>query len=408
MNLQQQLTKFARRYKGRGDFGLARPANMALATQDRQAMRDQAVEGNPLNFVGDGLTRALGGRNGRVENTPDLRLDPRLMKREEEVEPQNGWGAALGKALGSAGASAATKALTKKEGSEGVENKEATIGTSLNTPDGKIVTTETIEQPPSRGMRDEIIRREGKDFKGADRDNDHNFKDVLRGLGLGALKALSQADPRQPLGTMLGSALGGGAAGAIGGAFDRNADEKLGNEMRLDKLYPQYERQFKRESAEKNQQLGEAYKDAQIGTIAEDDRRLREKADADARNKERKLKLDEATLDWKKEDRDRYFELEEIKERAKQQNNDRVYNLSVRKQEELMANNAANRESRERIAGMNVAGRANTAAIKSSVDAAKTIESIRAKGLELGADEEEINARINQFVQSLPANVRPK
>lgn len=59
--------------------------------------------------------------------------------------------------------------------------------------------------------------------RGKDRDKDHNWWDVLKSAGFGALRGLATGG--------LGGALAGGVTGAIGGAADRNADEKMKDQM---------------------------------------------------------------------------------------------------------------------------------------------------------------------------------
>lgn len=285
MNLVQELTKFARRYRGTGrdSFSLSRPANMA---------KDM-----------------IGGKNGRVE-----------MQGGPELTNPN-------------------------------QVRDARIFPPEQQPP-------TIEAKPIDRLRSEIERRENKDFSkgGADYDTDHDWKDVLRAGGLGVAKGLANADPRLPWGTMLGQALGGFGGGAIGGAFDPNADEKLGNELALEQLYPKYEQQFKRTSAETNQRLGEAEKLGRIQDRETDNARLGEKAKNDAEIAKRKVDLQEQTLDWKKEDRDRYFELEDIKQKAKDSNNERMYNLAVKRQLELERNNKATEAGRNARAQMSQTG----------------------------------------------------
>ncbi len=93
MNLGKLLSNFAKHYKpGHGGFSLNKPVNSNGVTEQSFAgvqvpMQNQAgsqmiknadpqtayrgrmnaVEGNPLNFVGDLGTKLLGGQNGRVE-----------------------------------------------------------------------------------------------------------------------------------------------------------------------------------------------------------------------------------------------------------------------------------------------------------------------------------------------------
>ncbi len=63
------------------------------------------------------------------------------------------------------------------------------------------------------------------------------FKDILKGLGLGALDAFSKADPRQGLAGMLGAATGGAAGLGIRSAIDSSADDRFIDERKMNKLY---------------------------------------------------------------------------------------------------------------------------------------------------------------------------
>jgi hypothetical protein len=63
----------------------------------------------------------------------------------------------------------------------------------------------------------------GNVIRGADRDKTFNWKDVLRSVGLGALKGMATGD--------LGGAIGGAIAGGVRGSIDRNFDNKLQDQM---------------------------------------------------------------------------------------------------------------------------------------------------------------------------------
>lgn len=67
-----------------------------------------------------------------------------------------------------------------------------------------------------------LYNAQNKDWKGKDRDKDHNWWDSVKTGLLGAGKGFLQGG--------LGGAIIGGGAGAIRGALDRNADEKFINE----------------------------------------------------------------------------------------------------------------------------------------------------------------------------------
>lgn len=87
--------------------------------------------------------------------------------------------------------------------------------------------------------------------RGAARDSDHNWWDVLKSFLMGA----GEAARNNPNGNFLANLLGGGAVGAIGGIADRNFDEKyIDNNYRRPRLEAQYGRA--------NQQLEDALKSA--------------------------------------------------------------------------------------------------------------------------------------------------
>jgi hypothetical protein len=256
-----------------------------------------------------------------------------------------------------------------------VEAEKLPLGTEVQARELEPIPTQ--EEMPGKGLprgkasllRNEIVRREGKDFSrgGADYDNDHNWKDAMRSAGLSALQALASANPNEDLGTMLGRGLGGAIGGGVGGAFDRNADEKTGNQIALDNLYPQWAREFKRESEEENQQLGSDLKLAQIETIKEDDNRMR-------RNLERQEAKDSAQVKrWEAmTDRDRLKllgddELREMRNAwalAKDDNEKRRLAAVEKEMENRMTRADADRSSREKIAGMRETGANNRAALQ--------------------------------------------
>lgn len=88
---------------------------------------------------------------------------------------------------------------------------------------------------PKSPTKIQIDRRDAKDFSktknedgtytyGKDYDKDHNWWDVVKGIGIGFTKG----------------GLGGAIGGGIGAAFDPNYDEKWGNQMQLQGLQKQY------------------------------------------------------------------------------------------------------------------------------------------------------------------------
>lgn len=188
----------------------------------------------------------------------------------------------------------------------------------------------------------EIERRQNKDFKGKDRDNDHNWKDVLRSAGIGALRSLGNADPRMGWEGMLGAATGGAAGGGVYGAVDRNADEKMGNEMNLERLLGEYQQQYgmeqQRDANDRKARLEEA-QIAEWGSRPEIKRA--ETARKTAADKAR-LEMQEKTLNFKKDDRDRYFELEGLKLDARKAGDERKAQQFERQQTEIERRNRAN------------------------------------------------------------------
>lgn len=361
MNLGKILSSFAKHYKpGHGGFALNKPVNSNGVTEQsfsgvQVPMQNQAgsqfiknadpqtayrgrmnaVEGNPLNFVGDLGTKLLGGQNGRVELSggheplheinpvdqikqyPDKGQEfdgayPTEMSPAEIAKPMSGMGAALAKTKG------------------------------------------------------EINRREGKDFRkgGADYDKDHDFKDVLRSFGLGALQSLAQADPsRESLGMMLGRGLGGGISGGIGGALDRNADEKMGNKIALGNLYQDYAKQLGVQDAE----LGISKKQKDLEA---QDSIIRDRETDNQRQQselERKIAKDEATnkywtakIDQGKIRLAQNEELIAIRDRlaqSKDKNDQRRLDLVEKEMENRNMRAESDRLSREKIAGMQESGR---------------------------------------------------
>lgn len=254
MNLGKILSSFAKHYKpGHGGFALNKPVNSNGVTEqsyagvqvpmqnqagsqfiknaDPQTMyrtRMNAVEGNPLNFIGDMGTKLGGGENGRVEIMAEklpLGTEKDLTRRPFETM----------------GIDQIKEYPTQGQGFDGAYPTEME-GQPLSGLGAALAKT-----------KGEISRREGKDFRkgGADYDKDHDFKDVLRSFGIGALQSLAQADPsRESLGMMLGRGLGGGISGGIGGALDRNTDEKMGNKIALGNLYQDYAKQLGVQDAE--------------------------------------------------------------------------------------------------------------------------------------------------------------
>lgn len=148
-------------------------------------------------------------------------------------------------------------AVTEKYAPEKMENGRSieTLGglesvpwqrTEGNQPDQQ----EIRELPPGVELSDaqryyenEVKPLLTRDYKkgGKDYDKRHDWKDILRSVGLGVLEAVGNADPRNGMAGILGAAIGGGGGGAIAGAFDRNFDNKVQDRAKLAQRLPQYQ-----------------------------------------------------------------------------------------------------------------------------------------------------------------------
>lgn len=102
----------------------------------------------------------------------------------------------------------------------------------LNSWDGSIKKNQPLYNVQGEQIGTQTI-------KGKDRDTTHNWKDIARSMGLGALQGLGAGG--------LGGALGGAIAGTVRGAIDRNYDDKMQNEMFV---RPRLEAQVQRERAD--------------------------------------------------------------------------------------------------------------------------------------------------------------
>lgn len=116
---------------------------------------------------------------------------------------------------------------------------------------------------------------------GANYDKKHNILDVLRGMGMGALKGAQS-------GGGIAGMIGGAAGGGIAGAVDRNADNKMMDEFKLSGLQGDLAKQneyeiggFKRDKAEADA----AEAQAKPG-------RENAKAIADIQEKQAKIRID--------------------------------------------------------------------------------------------------------------------
>lgn len=110
----------------------------------------------------------------------------------------------------------------------------------IQTPTEDVDVTTTYQQPQS-SQSENILRQTMQSI--ADLQNKEytqgkgGFKDILKGLGLGALDAFSKSDPRQGLAGMLGAATGGAAGLGIRSAIDSSADDRFIDERKMNKLY---------------------------------------------------------------------------------------------------------------------------------------------------------------------------
>lgn len=105
----------------------------------------------------------------------------------------------------------------------------------------------------------------GNVTRGKDRDKDHNWWDVVKSIGLGALRGYGAGG--------LGGAIGGAITGGVGGGVDRNFDEKLGDTMfRIPSAQMNVERARQAEEFDTQQKL----RQAQTATIPIDDENKRQ------------------------------------------------------------------------------------------------------------------------------------
>lgn len=87
-------------------------------------------------------------------------------------------------------------------------------------------------------LRDEINDRTGKQFE-----EKRGFKNVLKGIGIGFLKAFAESDPRAPISQRLWSALGGAAGLGVASGIDPNIPARMQNQAKLAELYGMYGQQ---------------------------------------------------------------------------------------------------------------------------------------------------------------------
>lgn len=397
------FSRFAKTWNpGRGNFTLSRPTSnrgdngLAEVAAQLLAQAPQAEEENGLaKGIGAGLGKmGMGIAKNLMSDSGDSSGDI------PDSIPMGERSSLLGNDI-HGGASA-----REKYGTPGLMPDNKYVAPSAAHPAGS-----SFDALLARG-RGEINARENKDWTGKDRDKDHNFWDVLKTAGIGALKGGASADPRGGLGAILGGMLGGAGAGAGMGIADRNADEKIINEAKLQKAYGNLARTQEAQSND----LANAYKNKQIQDIdrreidrIEDNRRLGDKAQADAARDRAKLDLQNRTFDWKREDRDKYFELEYLKEEARKNKDEKGYALNVRRQEEIERRNRKTEGQTDRRLGQadtRLGQTAGNAEARDGTQAASVINSIRTQGEQNGKTPEEIEQRIQQYLNTLPARVK--
>lgn len=301
--LKQQQTP--RPMMGRANFGIQRPSPRVRLDKFKATLDPRFLDKeNPAPYEGQGFERLAGNsangfyRDGSTDNNADVSLDKNVPIRDDMPEPG-------------------------EQRDEGFVQKQ---------PDSESEITNILA---------EISGIQGKDYGPRKKGG---WKDILLGLGLGALQGAANSDPRGGIGAVLGGALGGGAAGGIGGAVDGSTDNRMRDRAKLDKLYGDYGRASKVADTEMNRK----YRQKQLEKIdLEEANRVRDDAfrvEKDKRDYDLKVK----TADWKAEDRDKYWEWEKIKETAKREGKQKDYELAVRKQDEIERNNQVKTDQTER------------------------------------------------------------
>lgn len=213
-----------------------------------------------------------------------------------------------------------------------LQKKKPIIDGDTTMPDRSMVTTEsspimegatrvptqvfrpTTSDSPANVLFQKIQDLQGKDYSkkkgvdgtvtyGKDYDPTHNFKDIARGIGLGALSSIAnaQVDPRggkNALAQLLGAGIGGAGGGGIAAGVDRNYDNKLQDQMKLKGLIPQYENAFGLEQQKKEADQKNRISDAQAINLEQ----TPEYKDREAKRKDLQLalksQLDQDRLDY--------------------------------------------------------------------------------------------------------------
>ena len=246
---------------------------------------------------------------------------------------------------------------------------------------------------------DELNALDSKDYKGADMRPHHNFLDILKGVGLGALKGAQNVNPNGGLASTLGSLLGGAAGGGIGESVDRNWINKTLDDTQKAKIMSDIGQLA---PILKNQQE-QALNQERIRTSQEDDKRQRDNLD--------RLKLKDANItkryDKIASQRDLQLataeELNTLRDKWQGQNDaTKRYQLGLVEKEMQNRNDRsqAQIDSRERIAGQRVQSTQDIAnsRIANSAQNRTLREQIHKDVMSQGRDKVLLNAR-NAYVK---------
>lgn len=357
----------ARHRKGREGFGVSRSSALADAAREANAgykvadmpqfqMREQ-VEEEPsgwqafLGGVAKGVPGMIGkwntdGRNPKTGGTPPFVPEGMTIEEVDEIYPDGGAD------------------IRGEDKPRWMRDKQGSIldpdTSQMELGDGTISGTVTDEtfQPPSKSnatyqqlmeLFNKDYRKEGKDY-----DKDHDWKDILKSVGIQALQGLATAPRNQGVKGMLGAALGGGISGGVAGALDRNADNKMLDKLKIGQLLPQYEAEYgieqKREQDSRKKRKEEAEIDylEQKPGLAEQKAALAEfKALNDAEYKQNVIALGKEKADEVKANNERIYQL---KVRGADQNDQRIKllekrNAEIERHNRVTEKNAVDRES---------------------------------------------------------------
>lgn len=268
--------------------------------------------------------------------------------------------------------------------------------------------------------------------KGGYDDKKKDWKDILRGLGLGALRGMQNADPRMGIAGMLGAAAGGAGVGGVRTGIDRTYDNQMQDEMQLGQLYQQYEPMQQMEVAKKKAEQEEALRKANIEIATQKPDLEKYKADTGRMRAENDLlyKTETIALGKRKADELKIYRdaIVELKEKGANQYDVRLKQLqevideSKRRNQETEKDKDLDREaritvaqiaagSRERVANINQGGQNYRTEIKNDNDGKATLVAIDSAAKPEGETDEQFNARKNAAKESIYKqypNLRPK